>query len=75
MSSTHSGPIMQQLREAAMAEYRDHIRDPMRVVADEVQKAITAFIMMPTGENLAYLNGAWARGVFWLDASKPKVGK
>jgi hypothetical protein len=43
----------------------------MRAVADELGLAISAFKDKPSGENLAEVNGLWARGLLWLKHAKP----
>lgn len=69
MISNHTGSLMLQLRNAARAEYNKTIREGMSAAADDIQAALTAFKTSGISEDLAALNGAWARGTLWLGQS------
>jgi hypothetical protein len=74
----HTGSLTLQLRDASRIEYNTVVREGMKKVADDIQTAISAFKEKPTGENLAILNGLWARGCLWLGSATwrdPAPGK
>ena len=54
--------LLLKLREAARVERDKLIQFNLRLVADELDKAIRAFAADPTATALSFVNGHWANG-------------
>jgi hypothetical protein len=67
--------ILLQLRELARAQPDQLVRNSLQRTADDLQSAIAQFGSLPTPDNLATVNGLYARAVFLLGMhNTPRTG-